>query len=309
MRTNRIAGVRATLGGFVLAGAIVATTAVGPASAATSATIDSLSRTGTLITVSGTASFVDQPSLAVGTDGTGDTFAPGQDALGGDLTGVSISTKTANKVTLSWAVTQLPAGTNGAPTGVMYGWDFCVNGANCFEVDAQRAGLVAQNTSGYGILWRCADPACTPANQAVVTETIPVTFGTPANTVTATFNFSQINVSSGSVITPVLVATDGAAFTGLGDASAQTYLYNDVDAGVPDIEDYVVAGRTVDFAVAAPGSDPSTLSFGHQVAASPAGAFTGTVDVSGLAAGTYTLFARACFGSNNCGYASQDITV
>ena len=295
------------IGAALLGGSALALPAASAATS-TSVAIGSAAQSGTAVTVSGTASFGDQPFQAVGTDGTGDTFAPGEDTAGGDLTGAAIQTTTGGKVVFQWAVAQLPPAANGAPTGILYGWDFCVDGGACFEVDAQRTGPAAGTADPYGNLWACADATCTPADQTLVTDAIPVTFTASPPTVALTVSESQITASPGSVISPTTVSSNGAAFTAVGDLSTATYEY-DFGDGVDPIADYTVAAPQVSLTLDTAGGDPAAAAYVTTVAPAADGTFSGSVDATGLAAGTYQVDARACFGEGNCAYATAPVTI
>lgn len=277
------------------------------AGAAGGITIDAVSRSGDTLLVSGGATFDDQPFLELGTDGTGDTFAPGQDQLGADLTGAHARTKANGQIELRWSVTSLPPVLDGPPTGHAYGWTFCVDEASCFDVDAQRTGLGALSTGPYGALWRCADPSCTPADQSFVKDGLPVVFDGAAATITVTLNAFDVGAQPGSTVNSVSASGLGPAFVWTGDASL--FVVADFSDGVLDVAEYEVASKRIDLALGAPGQDPASVSYSASVSPGPTGSFSYGFDVGGLAPGDYEVYARACFGEGNCAFASAPVTL
>lgn len=275
--------------------------------AAGTVAVTTATRSGDALTVAGTSTYTDQPFVQMGTDGTGDTFLPGQNNLGADLTGAFLASRTNNQLQIRWSVASLPPGLNGSPTGIAYGSSFCVDDTLCWDVDAQRMGLGAANTTGYATLWRCGDAACTPDQQtSPVTLAAPV-FDATANTITASVSLSQIGASAGSKITPSSASPEGPWFVWVGDATVTVF------AGLADgvqfeQEEYRVAKKEVSLAVGAPGQDPASVVYTTTVNPAANGSFSGGLNVAGLS-GAHTVYARACFGSNNCGYGSLDVTL
>ncbi len=275
-----------------------------PSSAAGTVTIGGSNRSGTILTVTGGSTYTDQPYVNVGDDAAGDI--PGQDVLGGDLIKAELASLANGGLGLRWSVAQLPPQLNGAP-GLVYGWTLCVNESTCYEVDAARFNTLAASQNTYGNVWSCADPACTPASQTLINETILPTFDPATKTITMKVTASLLGLSGGANITPTSLATTGPAFVAHGDLSAATYTYNNGD-GVPSIEEFTLAAKQVSVAVGAPGQDPATVTYATTVTPAANGGYSAGVDVSGLT-GAQTIYARACLGDGNCGYATLDITL
>lgn len=284
---------------------VLALLAPASSGAATSVTI-SASQTGTNLAVTGTATFDHQPFVTLGTDPTGDTFLPGQDQLGVDLTAGSVQTRNNGQLTFRWSVASLPPQTNGMPTGHAYGVAFCINGTNCFDVDAQRMGLGAANTTGYGVLWRCADTSCTPNAQSFVRDGLPVTFDGTTGTVTATVNANEVGATPGATLETVNASPLGSYFIWTGDSTVTVFA--DFADGLFTDDAYTIPGKEVALAIGDPGLDPETVAYDTTVTPAANGSFSSLLPTGG-ATGEKAVYARACLGANNCAYASLDVTL
>jgi len=284
---------------------VLALLAPASSGAATSVTI-SATQSGTNLAVSGTTTFDDQPFVTLGTDPAGDTFAPGQDQLGVDLTAGSVRTRTNGQLVFRWSVTSLPPQTNGTPTGHAYGVAFCIDGSNCYDVDAQRMGIGAANTTGYGVLWRCADPSCTPNAQTLVRDGVPVTFDGATATITATVNANEVGATPGATLETVNASPLGSYFIWTGDATV-TVLADFAD-GIFVEDTYSIPDKEVSLAIGEPGLDPATVTYGAPFTPAGNGSFSALLPTGG-ATGDKTVYARACLGSNNCGYGSVDVAL
>jgi len=276
------------------------------AGAAGTVAIGSATRSGDTLTVTGTSTYTDQPFVELGTDGTGDTFLPGQDVMGADLTAAFISTRANNQLQIRWQVASLPPNLNGSPTGIAYGASFCVNEAQCWDVDAQRMGLGAGSTNPVAYLWTCGDPTCAPAQQTNSVSLAAPVFDATARTITATVGLGQIGATPGSKITPSAASTDGPWFVWVGDATVS--VNSGLADGVPEIAEYTVPGKQVSVAVGAPGLDPASVTYGTTVTPSGTGAYSAAVNVAGLS-GDQAVYVRACLGEGNCAYATQAVTL
>jgi hypothetical protein len=302
MRTRLMLALAAAL----VPAALLSSTAV----AATGVAIANTSQSGSLLIVGGAATFDDQPFAVLGTDATGDTFTPGFQVVGGDMTDASISTKTDGSVQFRWRVTDMPpAPLDGAPTGVIYAWDFCVDTEACFELSAGRQGAINGSTTAapYGQLWSCGDPGCDPGAQAFISDAVSVTMSAATKSVVATLGAGQIVASPSSVITGTGWSVEGPAFTDISDPSL--FPFFDLGDGVSSVSAYTVAAKEISMAVGASGQDPATVAYGAPVAPfDGAGSFSVSANVQGQT-GPRTVYVRACFGSNNCAYATRDITL
>ncbi|HEX9892028.1 MAG TPA: hypothetical protein VGB28_08210 [Actinomycetota bacterium] len=292
-----------------LAAAALALGVLAPAASGAAGTVSvtAATRTGDVLAVAGTSTYTDQPFVQMGTDPTGDTTAPGQDVLGADLTGAFLASRTNNQLQIRWSVASLPPELGGSPTGVAYGSSFCVDDTLCWDVDAQRMGLGALSTNPYGALWRCGDSACTPDQQTSPVDLASPVFNAATNTITASVSLSQIGASPGSKITPSSASPQGAWFVWMGDATV-TVFANLADGVFFEQEEYRVAKKEVSLAVGAPGQDPASVAYATTVNPAANGSFSGGLDVTGLS-GPHTVYARACFGSDNCGYGTLDVTL
>ena len=75
------------------------------------------------------------------------------------------------------------------------------------------------------------------------------------------------------------------------------------------MEEYAVPTKLVSLTLGAPGQDPAAVSYTTNPTVLPNGNFSSSLSTSGLAAGSYEVYARACYGLDNCAYASQGVTL
>lgn len=283
---------------------LVSVLQITPASAATGVTIVSASQSGTAVLVSGAATFDDQPFVQLGTDAAGDAPNAAQAAIGGDLVAASART-TVGSIQLRWTVVQLPPEI-GPPWGAGgYGWNFCTGEEVCFELDVFRNHLLETSVTPVGELWSCADSTCDPGDQSLA-GSVNVAFNETAKTVTASLTAGQISAGAGTTITSVQGPDDKGPVFSFGPAGPYDY---DAGDGIATVADYTVAKKDVSLAVAAPGQDPATVTYSTTVTPAANGSYAGSVDVSGLPPGDYTVYARGCFGSNNCALATAPVTL
>lgn len=275
-----------------------------PSSAADTVTIGGSNRNGNVLTITGGSTHTDQPYVSVGDDAAGDIA--GQDVLGGDLVKAELASLANGGLSLRWSVSQLPPLLDGAP-GLIYGWTFCVNASTCYEVDAARFNTLAASTNTIGSVWRCANASCAPATQTLLDSALRPTFDPATKTITMNIAAAVLGLSGGAKISPANLATTGPVFVGHGDLSAATYYYNNGD-GIPAIGDFTLPTRQVSVAIGAPGRDPATVTYTTTVQPAADGSYSAGVDVNGLT-GAQAIYARACFGSGNCGYATASITL
>jgi hypothetical protein len=294
----------------LIAIAALALAVAGPATTAGAAgtvTITGSSRTGDLLTVTGGSTYTAQPFVTLGTDAVGDsTLGPASATLGADAVAASMATTLAGGVQLRWTVDQLPAGTNGMPTGISYGWTFCAGEGNCFAVTSQRVVAFPPQPNGGYDFWRCADSSCTPDAWAYV-STGAATYDGTTKTVTVSLTAGQIGATPGATIASVGVSDQGPVYIGAGESLVAVLVSPGID-GVPEVADFTVAKKEVSVAVGARGLDPASMAYGTPVTPAGTGAYSASVNVAGQS-GDQAVYVRACFGANNCGYAAQDITL
>lgn len=280
-----------------------------PAGAATTVTIDATTQAGSLLTVAGRASFGNQPFVALGTDAAGDAPVPGAEFLGKDVISFSASTAVGGDVTLRWHLSQLTPGVNRG-VDVAYGKAFCVTPSpdlNCWVVIfADPTGTL--NSFGQG--WQCSDETCaiTAGNWLHTWETD--VYDPATKTASLTIPAGTLGIAPGSTLTGATSSSFGSSvfvttpwwFLGLGP----TYPVFDATAISAD---YAVPSKRVSVAIGAPGQAPSAVSYPIEASISETSGFDAVLDTTGLAPGAYTVYVRACFGANNCGYATRDVTL
>ena len=275
-----------------------------PSPLETSVSITDVSRTESTLTVSGKSSFADQPYVAHGADPAGDSALPG--VLGQDLVGAATAATSDGRIKLRWEAAQLPPGVNRPGPRVLYGRAFCAVAADeqgsekCWEVDTWSSGMT--DPDPYVEVRSCATTACAPAGQTVTNIQGTVAVDPTSRTVTTKVSLADLGIPAGGRLVPVNPGNQGSAWTGVNEA------YANGDATTIDTG-YDVPVRSVALAIGAPGQDPTAVEY--PAAATPAGGggYAGQLDVSGLATGSYTVYARACFAANNCGYAIFPVTV
>lgn len=282
--------------------ALLAPPAAAQTSEATTVSVDQVTRDGDVLTITGGSTFVDQPFLSLGADPSGD-LSPALGANGMDVTAASMATTLSGAVRLRWSLASLPPAAGGSPV-VIYAWNFCVASGDCYELDLARTNVNPPSSEPHAYLWRCGDPSCDPGGQTVAQNGgMPVSFDADAGTVTVTLP-GLIGAAPGAAITPVTLDANGPAFTMAGTLSPWTGTYGTGD-GVADVAEFRVGRREVSVAAAPAGLDPAEVDYGTTVLPSEGGAWTASLDVSGQAEG-FAVYARACFGANNCGYAVAD---
>lgn len=277
---------------------------MGTAHAAGSIEISSVTGSGDTLTVSGTATFTDQPFEEVGSDPAADAPA-GFDQLGGDLRGLAFSATLDGDVKLRIQVATQGPVLGGAP-GIVHGTAFCVSGGSCYELDIQRFTTASDGnlpTAARVGIYRCATPACEEAGQTHVDTNWYSTFY-GGGSITTTLS-PALGATSGRTLTAA--GTGWAAFSAPGsvDPRAIARTAGDTQAAMAP---YVVPTRQVSVAVAEAGLDPSTVGYGAPVTPNGAGAWSASADVAGVS-GAVAVYAKACFGANNCAYATQPISL
>jgi hypothetical protein len=278
------------------------------AGAATSVSVTEATQNGAILTVTGSATFDDEPFVTLGTDGIGDTFTPGFGAAGGDMTSAAISTTVGGLVRFRWVVSDMaPAPLDGAPTGVIHAWNLCVS-ESCFEIDGGRNGLSAGVVGPYASLWSCASSACDPGAQSFISDGYLAEMSAATKSFTVTMPADTISASPGSTISGASGwSAEGPVFTDVGDGGF--FPVFDIGDGVTSLDEYQVPRKSVWIAVGASGQDPVSVAYtGAPATPAANGSFSASTGVSGLT-GPQTVYAKACFGSNNCAYGTLDVVL
>jgi hypothetical protein len=297
----------------------------GIAWAATSIEVSSATRSGDILSVTGTSSFADEPFVELGSDPPLDALPPGPSGL--DLTGAAVRTKTNGDLEFRWTLTGLPPVLNGLDMTFL-GWTFCALGAQqmCFELDAGRFyhSQKMEQPAWSGQLWRCADATCawpvqTPTSTpvGVAIQNVP---GSDA-VVSASFPAAAIGAPPGSRIVPVVLYPGGAVFSAvwqwhgricITDAACSDVpgagVYSDFGDGLEVTTDYTAPAKKVSLALAPPGEDPPGVTYQTSASMAESGGFSGQLGVGGLS-GSAEIYARACFGNSNCAYATRAVVV
>lgn len=270
----------------------------------TSAAITGVSRDGSTVVVTGSSAFADQPYVAHGTDPTGDAALPG--VLGDDLVGASSAVTADGRIKLRFETAQFPPAGGRPGPRVLYARSFCAVAAvgqgtpACWEIHTWSSGSASLDPVVE--VRSCADQACTPSSQQLTAIPGTVAIDPSTRTVTTAIALADLQIPSGGQLTPVNPRGRGSAWTALNSTDAHG------DSTTIDTA-FTLPLRSVALAVGAPGQDPATVTYPAAAAVGSNGAYTGNVDVSGLEPGVHTVYARACFGSTNCGYATAVVTL
>ena len=286
-------------------------------------TVNALAATpsGSTLTVNGSATFGGQAPVTVTEDPAGD--APVAPDLGDD-TGVDLVAARlfqpdpdVPQLVAEWKVTNLPA-SGGIPEGTRYSLPFKI-GQKEFQVQAKFSNVASVTTaddppgtvthSGGAFQLR---GNCTTSYQGTGVAACP-----HLAWLTGGFDVARdvvrVNIPLGSSVAPELatgarlerntstnanlnnVITGYQAFISL---SPQTN--DEAPFGPEDAESYafVVPSKGVRLGVAPAGTDPSAVSFSAAATLAEDNSFTGSINTSGLAPGSYEVFARACFADN-----------
>lgn len=249
---------------------------------------------GDSVSVSGWATFGGR-ELTHATDPR-DAGDAGQSA-GGDLLGVSVVQRPELEDLLIDLSVVSMGGYRGryrvpgtAGPGVVYGLAFRV-GASRYEIRATRTGATsspAAAASTFG-LYRC-EAECTKV------ASLQGGIGTTGDEVRVSLPLEAVGAG------PDASLTDVRAFTALGEA---TVISTSVDSvNVPDIAPQP-HGLLIEMAGTGSGSSSAAVS---ETASPEAGVFSGTLDTSGLAPGTYQVRVSACLG-DRCETAVRHVEV
>ncbi len=185
-------------------------------------------------------------------------------------------------VSLQFPPTPSPGVKPGAPTNV-YGMDFTIAGVP-YEVRAI-------GTAPMFALYQCSATPCTQV------ATLTGGFETMGDEVRVSVPLSALGVNEGASVTGL------RAFAAVGTiASGPAQVVDQIS--LPDTN---IPTRTVNLAIAPVGTDVSQVNLSTPATLTN-GSFSGSVNVSSLATGTYNLWAQACLGTQ-CGAASVPVQV
>ena len=297
----------------------------GAANAAPTVSIAGVTVNGNSATVTGNAVFepitaaqsvvTEESTFVAGTT----TNTPVGEAAGLKLTDATITPITGG-LRFTWHVASLPEQT--PPEGVRYNWAFKI-GSKLYQLQAKRTNLLslttAENPVGhvqqaaaqknfFQLRGACVDAyEGAPANGCYHLAFLNGSFDVPNKRVSIDLPF-ETRDSIGRLVAPdfkpgAVLEDNGGTSTGGSVISAgfqavlsfNAYMANSING----IAKYYV-GPSVALGVAAPGQDPSTITYSAP-AALTGSTFTG--NVSGLTSSKNTVYVRACNGTE-CSYSS-----
>lgn len=312
----------ATLG-LAASGQAVADTVVEPTPSEVTAL--SAEQTGLTLRVAGAAVFGGQAPVMIADDPTGDgPLEPGTSSeLGVDLTGATISQPDPDDPMLvfAWHVTNLPS-TSSVPEAIRYTFPFKV-GEKSFQPQAKLSNYASatlpddpqghlRTPEGFFQLRGNCGPVTVGPEETPITSCPHVAwldgeFDVVADTI-------QIRVPIGAEFAPEI--TPGAVLepeTVAGTMITAAYQVvfsntNTTDNAVWEIDSYTVPEKDVELAIAPAGLPPALVEFTATATLADDGSFTGELDLTGLSAGAYDIYAKACF-ADNCGLLSIPVTI
>ena len=288
-------------------------------------TVDSLTAasSGSAVSVSGRAAFGGESPVTVAEDvaGDGPVNPERSGQLGVDLIGASISQPSPDDPTLvfEWKVTNLPS-SGTLPEAIRYFWPFQVNtaaGPKQYMLQAKLSNLASSTTpddpAGHvthagasfqlrgncGVLVainNCGHIAWLDGTFDVARDTVrmelPIGEG-PAPEVVPGAKLERFEFSGGTIAAAYQAAVSNASTTDYANWEEIVY---------------TVPSREVTLGVAPAGTDPGAVSYATAATVAEDSSFAGSVSTSGLAPGSYEVFARACFG-NNCAVRTAPFTI
>jgi hypothetical protein len=285
---------------------------------------------GATVAVSGGADFGEQAPQVMAVDAVGDgpTRREVDEETGVDLTRASIRQPDGDDPTLlfEWKVANLPAA-GSLPEAVRYTFPFLI-GQKSFQPQAKLTNLAsitmvddapghARPPGHFQLRGNCVTsypphPLPEPVPPSPVANCPHVAwldgeFDTATNTVRIELPIGAefaSEIQPGALIEPGTVA--GTTITASYQAVVSNATTTDEAPWEGDVT-YTVPDREVALGIAPAGTDPSAVAF-DTPAGLDGGAFTGSVDVSGLEPGEYEVFARACF-AGNCAVSRTPVTV
>lgn len=286
-----------------------------PPSPVAATRIISLDATGdaAAVTVSGRAIFGGNIPAVVGEDPAGDVPFPA--VLGLDITEVRIGQPDPNSGDLSFELdfTDLPA-TGGVPEHVRYQWSFAVDTGSGvpkqLEIDGKFTDVArrqSQSTPAFFLRGNCVTE-----NNVTTCEDVaelPTVMDGAINRITVTVPKTVLEDDVGA---PLEGASIGAGDQCEGISSklaAYFTLCGGVGANTGDVvlQDgtYEVASATAEMGIV-PAGAPAEFTDPAEI--DSAGRFSGTLDTSGLAPGSYDVHIRTCYGTN-CDTGTTTITI
>lgn len=289
-----------------LTGTVAALLLVATSAAAAGTTIESFSATvgPTTISVSGTASFVDEP-MVVGTDAP-EAVNQGK-VPGTDITTIEISrpNPTANAIRFTMNVANQPPELNGIPLVPYFAWDFFVDTPTGqtlqFLLLANRATGESPDTDPDFVLWTC-DPDAPPPN---CNETARVTGAFTPTAVEVTVPANTIGAAPGAVISGS--GTNNVRVSpGIGTPVA-TGVTNLLLESLTQTEAYTVPGPTVRVGVAPAGTAPEAVELTKAGSFKTDGTFSATLPKP--EPGDHVVAAEVCYTDTDCALTSTDVTV
>jgi hypothetical protein len=276
--------------------------------------LDAAADSGTL-TVTGRAFFGGEAPAVVGQDAAGDVPFPPQ--LGLDVVEARIGQPDSASGNLAFELdlADLPA-SGGVPEHVRYSWDFTVDTGSGvpkpFQIDGKLTDVARRNSTNvpaFFLRGNCAtvDNVLTCEDVAELATIMDGAYDRITVTVPKEVLESDIGTSiEGATIGPATIC-DGistkiaAYFTLCGGAGQSTGDILIQDADMP----YEMASQTVEVGIVPTGAPAE---FTDQATIGTGSTFSATLDVSGLAPGTYDIHARACYGSN-CATRATTVTI
>ncbi|MGH2692174.1 MAG: PA domain-containing protein [Actinomycetota bacterium] len=294
--------------------------------------VNSLTATqsGGVVNVSGKAAFGGQFPVTVTEDPAGD--APVAPQLG-EHTGVDLVAARMYQpapdaeLVVEWKVTNLPA-SGGIPEGTRYSLPFKI-GTKEFQVQAKFSNLGSVTTAddppghathagatfqlrgncttsyqGTGVA-ACPHLGWLTGEYDVANDTVRVRIPLGASFAPEIAPGARLERNTSSNANLNMVIAGYQAFVALSPTTNDEAFF-----GPDDSETYafVVPTKEVTLGVAPAGTDPGAVSYTTAATLAGNDSFTGNVSTSGLAPGSYEVFARACFG-NNCATRTAPFTI
>lgn len=280
------------------------------ASAATAPSFTSLTTTvsGRTVSVAGVAAFGSEDPVLFGEDGSNDNTGGANTAnLGLDIRGTYISQPSASQSSLKFTLDLAGLTNGGIPELLQYNWDIAVNGGSAgggsnWSIKTMRSS--AFQTAGQDP-WAAVNTCVPSANgfTCSVTSVIPVTYDASTGDINMTVPLNAISAKPGDRIEgwarngePVWVrpSASGAQTPGVS-----------IDQHTPDGV-YEIPTRTVQLGLAPAGTPESGVTFGTTATVKTNSSFTGSITAP--AAGSYDLWAKACF-AGSCTVSSTPVSV
>lgn len=270
-------------------------------------------RSGNALNVNGVASLGGVASLEVGIDVAGDPAQGLPAALGFDLTKASIGQPDPRSGDLSFIIdaVDLPP-TGGVPEMAWYHWDFAVliegEAPQGFILRGRLTNVTRDTRVPSFYLDECDGPGGGTPCADTTEHPLDATMDGESNRITVRVSRSLLEQLVGGPIAGATIRTSGdVAFpngaavlavpsnSALGPTHDRVAISGGYTVGTPEVRVGIVpAGATPAF---------------EQVAnLAEDGSFTSSLDVSGLAPGSYDLWAQACFGTN-CATRSMPVTL